>query len=219
MTGEKTIDAKRSDDSCLDICIRVCYSVPGFNFVSVKQNYFVAEYEKHMNSRTFATTLLTHPEGVFACYCGRCVVRLKPHSDGGADKEKPCKNFPSKNNIEMRAGSFIHTKGDKYVLLVQSYNRKWGPPKGTVEKGETTYACAIRETYEETGLRIKPAGRRLHPVSHKCGLFNIIVDVPMSVCPMSDEISGYVWARPECISKNYCRLNMSAKLAMSKFVK
>jgi hypothetical protein len=156
----------------------------------------------------------------FICHCGRCVLRFKC---GSNELDSSIKKWFSekreKNNFEMRAGSFIHTKGDKYVLLVQSYNRKWGPPKGTVEAGESSYACAIRETYEETGLRIKPAGRRLHNVSHKCGLFNIIVDSPISVCPVSDEISAYAWARPECIFKNYCRLNMSAKLAISKFVK
>lgn len=150
---------------------------------------------------------------LFTCHCGRCVVRVK------AMDAPPWEPQTKDENHRKRAGSFIHTRGEKYVLLVQSYNGKWGPPKGTVEEGESTYACAIRETYEETGLRIKPAGRRLHVLSSKWGLFNIIVETPMSVRPLSDEISGYAWARPECIFKNYCHLNKPAKLAMSRFVK
>ena len=37
-------------------------------------------------------------------------------------------------------------------LLLQSLSGKWGPPKGHVEKGESTYQAAVRETQEEAGL-------------------------------------------------------------------
>lgn len=56
------------------------------------------------------------------------------------------------------------------VLLVDHPWRRWVPPGGKVEDGETPRAAAIRETAEETGLRValhrRPAAvavRSFHP--------------------------------------------------------
>jgi 8-oxo-dGTP pyrophosphatase MutT (NUDIX family) len=38
------------------------------------------------------------------------------------------------------------------ILLVKG-KHKWGFPKGHIESGESELDCAIRETYEETGLK------------------------------------------------------------------
>jgi 8-oxo-dGTP pyrophosphatase MutT (NUDIX family) len=37
---------------------------------------------------------------------------------------------------------------------VQSRGHLWGPPKGTIQYGETQRICAVREVKEETGLTI-----------------------------------------------------------------
>jgi 8-oxo-dGTP pyrophosphatase MutT (NUDIX family) len=51
-----------------------------------------------------------------------------------------------------KAGVFVVDESLKKVLLVQSRGKLWGPPKGSLEEGETFQECAKRELYEETGL-------------------------------------------------------------------
>ena len=45
----------------------------------------------------------------------------------------------------------------EYIMVCINSNRsgKWGLPKGHLETKETFAECAIRETYEETGVRVK----------------------------------------------------------------
>ncbi len=44
------------------------------------------------------------------------------------------------------------------MLLVRTVVRDaWGAPAGGRDPGETVLECAVRETWEETGLRIDPA--------------------------------------------------------------
>jgi len=43
---------------------------------------------------------------------------------------------------------------DSEVLMVKTKSGKWGFPKGKRHKNEYPLACAIRELYEETGLRV-----------------------------------------------------------------
>lgn len=44
---------------------------------------------------------------------------------------------------------------DDKVLLVKQNDGHTAFPKGHIEKGETEEECAIRETFEETGLKVK----------------------------------------------------------------
>ena len=57
------------------------------------------------------------------------------------------------------AGCFIEHDGD--ILLIKRangkyQNDKWSVPGGKIDKGETESDAAIREVFEETGLRIDP---------------------------------------------------------------
>jgi len=38
------------------------------------------------------------------------------------------------------------------LLIASSSTGKWGPPKGHIEPGETSYETARREAYEEAGI-------------------------------------------------------------------
>mgnify|MGYP001064747553 FL=1 len=68
------------------------------------------------------------------------------------------------NNIEYfyppKAGVIIFNTNLKKILIVknksiESANKfKWGIPKGHIEKNELPHECAMRELYEETGVRL-----------------------------------------------------------------
>jgi 8-oxo-dGTP pyrophosphatase MutT (NUDIX family) len=54
------------------------------------------------------------------------------------------------------AGTLIFNHEFTRILLVKGkYAKKWGPPKGHREPGESELTTALRETYEETGIRLK----------------------------------------------------------------
>ncbi len=55
--------------------------------------------------------------------------------------------------IEHSAGGVLFKDGE--VLLIMNPSNKWTFPKGLVEKGESIEETAIREVYEETGIKGK----------------------------------------------------------------
>lgn len=62
--------------------------------------------------------------------------------------------LPTPDELTVAAAVFV-TDADGAVLLVHTVVRDaWGAPAGGREPGETVTECAIRETWEETGLRI-----------------------------------------------------------------
>jgi len=49
--------------------------------------------------------------------------------------------------------------GDKIVLIKRGkepFKGKWAMPGGHIEKNETVEQCAVREGFEETGIKCKP---------------------------------------------------------------
>jgi 8-oxo-dGTP pyrophosphatase MutT (NUDIX family) len=56
---------------------------------------------------------------------------------------------------EYSAGFIIYNQieGVRYYLLLQSLDLIWGFPKGKLEKNEDNKSAAIRELYEETGIK------------------------------------------------------------------
>src|SRR5688500_18611948 len=59
-----------------------------------------------------------------------------------------------------RIGVAAVVRHDTYVLLGERrgshFPGTWSFPGGALEMGETIQACALRETREETGLRVRP---------------------------------------------------------------
>lgn len=154
----------------------------------------------------------------FRCICGFCRIRRK-FVDTGKDED-----FGPYLNDIPRAGTFVHSVdgGRDMVLLVQSYNGKWGPPKGRVEDGETAVECALRETREETGLDLKDLLLAEKPKARilkgKWSMFDAILPSVVQCTPQSDEITGIGWVTIQCISHNKHVLNHPAKLCMTEFM-
>lgn len=48
----------------------------------------------------------------------------------------------------------------KILLIMHKKNRKWTQPGGHIEDDETPEEAALREVYEETGLRVRLLGER-----------------------------------------------------------
>lgn len=59
------------------------------------------------------------------------------------------------------ASAFIIDPYTKKILLIKhKKNRRWTQPGGHIEGNETPEEAALREVYEETGLRVRLLGER-----------------------------------------------------------
>lgn len=85
------------------------------------------------------------------CTNGCCYMLIKKNPDITRKSEEEW----NKMKQRVRSGVFIYDQQTTSVLIVQSNGWKWGLPKGSREKlDKSLRECAIREVYEETGLRL-----------------------------------------------------------------
>lgn len=74
---------------------------------------------------------------------------------------------------------FTHSNGGIKYVIIQSLEGYYGFPKGHMETGETEVETALREIYEETGLKVHILdGFRCedeHPIPSKPGVMKRIV--------------------------------------------
>ena len=62
---------------------------------------------------------------------------------------------PHRPLIMCSAGIIIIDKKGRVLLQKRTDNNKWGLPGGSLELGESFEEAAIREAYEEVGLKVK----------------------------------------------------------------
>lgn len=53
---------------------------------------------------------------------------------------------------DNRKGHIKELSKDLLFLILKDFNGFYDLPKGTIDKGERSYSCAIRETFEESNL-------------------------------------------------------------------
>jgi 8-oxo-dGTP diphosphatase len=96
------------------------------------------------------------------------------------------------------------TRDDGRLLLVRhSYKPAWGTPGGLMNRGEHADACAIREAWEEVGLRIEIAGEptvvvdpRQRRIEYVCRARVVDGVDPDSFVISSPEIVEIAWFEP-----------------------
>ena len=57
-----------------------------------------------------------------------------------------------KQNITESAGGIILNQDKKVIIVNQNYD-SWSLPKGHIDPGESAYDAAVREIYEESGVK------------------------------------------------------------------
>lgn len=64
---------------------------------------------------------------------------------------------PNQHLVGLGAGVYVVTPDQKLLLVEQERNgvRDWGGLGGALEAGESIEQCAVREAYEESGLRVR----------------------------------------------------------------
>ena len=98
------------------------------------------------------------PRPPVARFCPYCGTALVPRDDHGTPRPTcPACSFIAYSNPAPAAGVILEKK-DSIVLVKRRFEPKvglWGLPAGFMEYGEAPEETAIRETFEETGLRVE----------------------------------------------------------------
>ena len=114
------------------------------------------------------------------------------------------KTYKKRVGRNIRSGTIILDIKNKKVLLIQSYKKFWGLPKGHKEDNETLIECAIRETFEETGIVLKKEDLlRCYSIYNGDGIYYIVdgtnLSFDVSKIDNKEEITGICWVCTECL--------------------
>jgi tRNA nucleotidyltransferase (CCA-adding enzyme) len=106
---------------------------------------------------------------------------------------------------EKSCGAIVFRNGTdnsprRYLLILQAKSKVWGFPKGHVDDGESEYDTALREVFEETGLKVEiltgfrtTISYKPKPETHKNVVFFLGKALNDDVKIDRDEILGYAW--------------------------
>lgn len=80
--------------------------------------------------------------------------------------------------MAIRAGTIIHNPDWCQTLLVlNAHSGLWGFPKGMIEPRETERQAALRETYEETGIKLDPENLGIRWRLNRVVLYHVTVPI------------------------------------------
>jgi 8-oxo-dGTP pyrophosphatase MutT (NUDIX family) len=117
--------------------------------------------------------------------------------------------------------SHVFIVRDRKILVLQQSNgwRWWEQPGGDLESGEDAAGAAIRETFEETGLRIEPP-KLLRTWSYRNNsgaeieAHAFAVAAPPGDVRLSEEHTAHAWMTIDDYTERYC--NDALVLAMPR---
>lgn len=130
-------------------------------------------------------------------------------------------NPRKKRGKNIRSGTIILDFINKKVLIIQSYQKFWGLPKGHKENNESLIECAIRETQEETGIILKKEDLiRCYSVYNGDGVYYVVdgskLEYDISKIDNKEEITGICWLCTKCLrhhlENNTMSLNSHLKI-------
>jgi 8-oxo-dGTP pyrophosphatase MutT (NUDIX family) len=115
---------------------------------------------------------------------------------------------PEPNSLVPACGVIATDDMGRILLQRRRDTGQWALPMGKMELGETPTQCAIRETLEETGVRVEPTGilgvysDPGHIVAYTDGEVRQQYEVMLTARPVggaptaNDEASDVRWAQP-----------------------
>jgi len=65
---------------------------------------------------------------------------------------------PKANSLVVAVGVIVQNASGHVLMIQRSDNGLWALPGGAQELGESTQDAAVRETFEETGVRVEVTG-------------------------------------------------------------
>lgn len=108
------------------------------------------------------------------------------------------------DDTEGNAGCMI-VRNYAVVMVQQSLTGAWSVPGGTAEEGERSVCTAARETYEETGIKVRVV-KKLRVLNNNFHLYHCVeVERTLNQTPEQNamapmdalEIRGVAWQTPE----------------------
>ena len=138
---------------------------------------------------------------IFFCNNKCCKISVEPYIQKDT--------FLDNKINKQKAGIFIFDKKHNKILLVQSRGNLWGIPKGSFEDGETKEECAIREVFEETGIKIDKElldNRRYLTIADNCFYYyfemeEIPVEIQKNINNEANDANGIGWINLTCLQE------------------
>lgn len=119
---------------------------------------------------------------------------------------------PKPNTLVPACGTLAVNEEGQILLQRRRDTDQWALPMGKMELGETPSECAVRETFEETGIRVEVIGlvgvysNPRHIVAYTDGEVRQEYEVTLLARPLSgtptenDEASAVGWFAPELLA-------------------
>jgi 8-oxo-dGTP pyrophosphatase MutT (NUDIX family) len=101
----------------------------------------------------------------------------------------------------------------------------WGPPKGTIQDDETYEECAIREVFEETGIKLDSSQFIGYTVVKNKALYYTTEIKEYDISPQNhikdNDANGIGWFNINCLNElidtNKLAINQHCKILIKKF--